>query len=166
MQRLAFGVRRSLQTSVRGFSTEGAAAAKNENLVLRLSSPTASLVAGKEVKLVTVPGADGVYAVGRNAPPMLSELKPGVVSIEYLDGQKEKFFIPGGFAFTNRDNTLEISTPEGVSMDDIDVDALKSEVAAAKSKLAAAEKGSREEAEARLALRLYKTMGFALKVQI
>lgn len=56
---------------------------------------------------------------------MLSELRPGVVLVETEDGASEKYFIPGGFAFTHANGTLDISAPEGCKLDDIDVDAFK-----------------------------------------
>ena len=56
---------------------------------------------------------------------MLSELRPGVVHVEMEDGASEKYFIPGGFAFTHANGTLDISAPEGCKLDDIDVEQFK-----------------------------------------
>ncbi len=36
--------------------------------------------------------------------PVISQLKPGVVTVVHTAGEVEKYFVPGGFAFTHPDS--------------------------------------------------------------
>ena len=82
-------------TAARCMATEAeGGAAVNEELVFNLSVPDRSLVAGKEVTRVTLPGRAGVFGVEKNMPPMVSELRPGAIMVEYTSSEKEEFFIP------------------------------------------------------------------------
>jgi F-type H+-transporting ATPase subunit delta len=61
---------------------EAATAAKLPELTLNFAAPTRAFVNKKEVKRVTVPSRDGALGLERNAPPLLAELRPGVVRVE------------------------------------------------------------------------------------
>lgn len=63
-----------------------------------------------------------------------------------------------------RARRLDVSTVEGVKLDQIDVDALRTANAAALKKRDAAAAGSKEHAEAKLALETFRTIALALKV--
>jgi hypothetical protein len=75
-------------------------------------------------------------------------------------------FIPGGFAFKHANNTMDISAPEAVKLEDIDVDALRAANSEAAKRLAAAGAGTRDAAEARAALEVYSALGKTLKVTL
>lgn len=102
----------------------------------------------------------------KNMPPTVAELRPGVVLVEYEKGDKEEFFVPGGFAFKHKDNNLVVSCPEGVALSDIDGDRVKAEADALNAKKASAAKGSKEEAEAIIGLEVFKALGHALKITV
>lgn len=160
--------------AVRSFTTSrlvaaaepAAAAAATSELVLNFAAPTRSLVAKKVVSRVTLPGRDGAFGIEKNSPPLVSELRPGVVRVDFADNSSEDFFIPGGFSFKHANNVIDVSTPEGIKLDQVDVDALKLANGEATKKRDAATPGSKEHAEAKVVLELYRTLSQALKVTL
>jgi F0F1-type ATP synthase epsilon subunit len=143
----------------------GSAGAASE-LTLTLAVPHRPLVSKKQVKRVTLPGRGGTFGLEKNSPPMLSELKPGLVRIDHLDNTVEDYFIPGGFSFKHPDNTMDVSSPEGVKLEHIDVDALRQANAEAIKKRDAAAVGSKDAAEANITLEVYKSLAAALKMTL
>lgn len=143
-----------------------APAGKLAELTLNFASPNRAIVNKKEIKLVTVPGREGALGLEKNAPPMVSELRPGVVRVDYLDNTSEEVFIPGGFAFKHPNNSLDISAPEAVKLDTIDVEALRSANAEAVKALAAAGSDVKAAAEAKIALEVYGALGKSLKISL
>ncbi len=143
-----------------------ATAAVLPELTLTLALPNRSLVAKREVARVTLPGRDGVFGTEKNSPPVVAELAPGLVRVDYLDATSEEFFIPGGFAFKHANNSMDVSTVEGVKLDTVDVDALRAANADAVKRRDAAEAGSKPHAEAKLAIEVYRTLGLALKIAL
>ena len=124
---------------------------------MTFATPHRALVVKKEVKRVTVPGRDGAMGIEKNSPPMLTELKPGLVRVDFNDSTpSEEFFVPGGFAFKHANNVMDVSAPEGVKLDSIDADALRAANAEAVKALAAATAGSKAAAEAKIQLEVFK----------
>lgn len=130
--------------------------AKLSELVLNFALPHRSLVAKKEVKRVTVPSRDGALGIAKNSPPILAELGPGIVRVDFNDNSSEEFFVPGGFAFKHANNVMDVSAPDGVKLDTIDVEAMRAANAAAQKALGAAAAGSKEQALAKTEVELYK----------
>ena len=163
------GLRRGLHASAlarKDVGAEKAVVGKLEQLTLNFAIPHRAIVNKKEVKSVTIPGREGVMGVERNAPPVVAELKPGVVRVDFLDNTTEEVFIPGGFAFKHANNTMDISAPEGVKLEHIDVEALRVRNTEAALKLAAAVAGSKEAAEAKIVLEVYAALSKAVKVSL
>jgi len=160
------GVRAFHVASVATAAAEkAAAAADTSELVLNLAVPHRSLVAKMAVKRVTLPGRDGVFGVEKNSPPLLSELRPGVIRVDFNDGASEEYFVPGGFSFKHANNVMDVSCPEGVKLDQVDVDALRAaNTEAGKKRDAAA--GSKEAAEAKVVLELYRSLSQSLKITL
>jgi F-type H+-transporting ATPase subunit epsilon len=154
-----------IATRVAGRSMASTAAAPTE-LVLNFAVPSAGLVSKKEVKRVTLPGRDGSFGIEKNSPAMLSELRPGVVRVDYADNSTEDFFIPGGFSFKHAHNVMDVSAPEGVKLDQVDVEALRAANSEATKRRDAATAGSKEHAEAKLSLEVYRALAQALKVTV
>jgi F-type H+-transporting ATPase subunit epsilon len=65
-----------------------------------LVSPEKLLFSG-EVESVIAPGADGQFTVLKDHAPVMTTLKPGVVTIADGAGKVEKLFVRGGFADVN-----------------------------------------------------------------
>lgn len=135
-------------------------------LQLNFAIPHRPLVNKKEIKRVTVPGRDGVLGIERNTPAMLTEMQPGVVRVDYMDNSTEEFFVPGGFTFKHPNNTIDISAPDGVKLESIDVEALRAANKAAAGKVASAAAGSKEGAEARVQQEVFKALAQSLKVAL
>ena len=76
-----------------------------DNMKFDLVSPERSLVSG-EASAVQIPGADGDLTVMQGHSPLITTLRPGVLTVEGPDGTRQ-YAVSGGFA--------EISA-EGVSV--------------------------------------------------
>lgn len=160
-------VRRLHSSALRAADAPAAAAAgKLAELTLNFAVPDRSLVNKKEVKRVTLPGRDGAIGIEKNSPPLMTEMRPGVVRVDFMDNSSEEFFVPGGFTFKHANNAIDVSAPEGVKLDQIDTDALKAANAEAAKRRDAATAGSKEYVEAKIALDLYRIMAQSLKVQL
>jgi F-type H+-transporting ATPase subunit epsilon len=61
-----------------------------------LVSPERLLFSG-EVEQVIVPGSEGEFTVLRDHAPVMTTLRPGIVTIESASGE-QKLFVRGGFA--------------------------------------------------------------------
>lgn len=97
-----------------------------------------------EVDSVIVPTASGEAGILPNHAPLISALKPGVLSYT-TKGSTEKLAISGGFVEVNSDK-VAVLADTAESGADIDVDAARAEREAAEKALAAAG-GSIEESE-------------------
>ncbi len=62
-----------------------------------LVSP-ARLLLSREVEMVVVPGEDGDFGVLPRHSPMISTLRPGVISVHEDGAVSESIFVAGGFA--------------------------------------------------------------------
>ena len=99
-----------------------------------------------EVESVTVPTASGEAGILTNHAPLVSALKPGIVSYT-VKGSTAKLAISGGFIEVSA-NRVSVLADTAVAADEIDVDAARAERDAAEKALAAASVGSSEETEA------------------
>ena len=66
-------------------------------VILELVIPT-SLAVSEEVDMVVVPGHEGDFGVLYGHTPMLTTIRPGVVSIYTGEEITKSFFVEGGFA--------------------------------------------------------------------
>jgi F-type H+-transporting ATPase subunit epsilon len=62
-----------------------------------LVSPERLLVSEK-VESVVIPGAEGEMTVMANHAPVMTTIKPGVVTVKPVSGAEERFVVFGGFA--------------------------------------------------------------------
>lgn len=163
------------RTAIRAFSSArlvaaaekaAPAAAASENLVVTFALPNRAVVSKKELKRVTVPAKEGVIGLERSAPTGVYELGPGQVTLDHVDGSREDYFIPGGWVFKHQDNSVDLSSVEAVKMENVDVEALRSANADALKRRDAAAPGSKEQAEAKISIELYRTLGQTLKVNL
>ncbi|MCX8500413.1 MAG: ATP synthase F1 subunit epsilon [Alphaproteobacteria bacterium] len=77
-------------------ATESSAEEAQTSLSFELVSPERVEVARK-IRMVTLPGSEGQFAVLVNHAPLVAALRPGVVVIEDAHGPAERFFVDGGF---------------------------------------------------------------------
>ena len=161
--RFARAFRASAARAADAAAATGAAAPE---LTLNFAVPSKALVYKRAVKRVTLPGRDGAFGLEKNSPPLLSELKPGVVRVDYEDNTSEEHFIPGGFCFKHPNNVVDVSAPESLKLDQVDPEALKASNAEAQKKKDAAAPGTKEAVEAQLSLEVYRILSQAAKVQL
>lgn len=86
------------------------------NLHFELVSPERLLLSG-EVAQVVIPGTEGEMTVLPGHAPVLSTLKPGVISVTSSEGAPaERIFVRGGFAEINPKGLIvlaELAVPLG-----------------------------------------------------
>ncbi len=68
-----------------------------ESFNFELVSPE-SLLLSAEASIVSVPGIDGDMGIMGNHAPVMTSLRPGLVSAELADGSTAVYFVRGGFA--------------------------------------------------------------------
>lgn len=62
-----------------------------------LVSPEKLLLSG-EAEIVSIPGSEGDMGVLANHAPVMTSLRPGLVTAKMADGGEQIFFVRGGFA--------------------------------------------------------------------
>ena len=110
------------------------------------------LVLSAEVDMVVVPGAEGDFGVLPGHAPLVSNVRPGVISI-YNDRVIEaQVFVAGGFAEVS-DSRLTVLTEDAVALDDIDRAGADARLAEARQAVDdAGDDRARAEAEKQLAI--------------
>ena len=111
-----------------------------------LVSPERLLFAG-DVEQVVVPGSEGEFTVLKDHAPLMTTLRPGIVSIEGASGA-QRLFVRGGFAdvaTTGLTILAELATP----LEEFNAARLEIELEAARAEEAAAasDEGKRLAAE-------------------
>ena len=95
-------------------------------LKFELVSPERLLSSG-EVQQVVVPGTEGDFTVLVNHAPVLSTLKPGVVTVTDDGGSEERIFVRGGFAEVNPAG-LTILAEEAIAMSELSAEDLAQKI--------------------------------------
>ncbi len=110
------------------------------------------LVLSAAAGMVVVPGAEGDFGVLPGHAPLISNVRPGVISV-YQDRVIEaRIFVSGGFAEVS-DNRLTVLTEEAVVVDEIDRAAAEARLAEARQAAeVAGDDPARAAAEKRLAI--------------
>ena len=108
------------------------------------------LVASEQVAMVVVPGAEGDFGVLPQHSPMISTIRPGVISIYSNDttNVSSKIFVAGGFAEVVGDRCTVLAE-EAVAVSDLDAAAAKDRLSAAESALSSASSGGEKNAAVR-----------------
>lgn len=68
-----------------------------ETFKFELVSPERLLVS-EEVEAVVIPGVEGEFTAMANHSPLMTTVKPGVVSVRFGGGREERYVVFGGFA--------------------------------------------------------------------
>ncbi len=101
-----------------------------------LVSPEKLIFSG-EVEAVTVPGLEGEFTVLKDHAPLMSTLKPGVVSVEGTPGSATKLFVRGGFADVAL-HGLTILAEYAVPLEELNAALIDADIKAAEAEVAAA----------------------------
>ena len=109
-----------------------------DTLQLDLVSP-AKLLMSESVGMVVVPGIEGYFGVLPDHMPLLSTLRPGVVSVHdgVTDAPAKQFFVDGGFAEVNPEGCT-LLVDEAIAVDEITADNIAERRSAAEERVQAA----------------------------
>jgi len=124
-----------------------------DTLQLDLVSP-AMLLLSESVGMVVVPGVEGYFGVLPNHMPLVSTLRPGVVTVHdgITDAARKSFFVDGGFAEVNPESCT-LLVDEAIPVEELTVDSIAERLTAAEEKRdSAATDEDRSAAEAALAV--------------
>ncbi|MBT5242324.1 MAG: F0F1 ATP synthase subunit epsilon [Rhodospirillaceae bacterium] len=122
-----------------------------DTLQLELVSP-AKLLMSESVGMVVVPGIEGYFGVLPDHMPLLSTLRPGVVSVHdgVTDAPAKQFFVDGGFAEVNPEGCT-LLVDEAIAIDEITADNIAERRSAAEELIQSADTdGDRAAAEKKL----------------
>ena len=86
----------------------------------------------KNVSMVVVPGADGLFGVLPRHTAMLSTLAPGVVNVYEGDNVTESLFVVNGFAEVTEERCTVLAE-EVIPVGDIDTDKYEKQIEALKN---------------------------------
>jgi F-type H+-transporting ATPase subunit epsilon len=110
------------------------------------------LLLSEEVEMVVVPGAEGDFGVLIGHAPMISALRPGVISTYAGEKVDKRIFVAGGFAEVTGERCTVLAE-EAMPVDEIDAAAADERLAAAREALNAADSDTaRSSAELGLAV--------------
>jgi F-type H+-transporting ATPase subunit epsilon len=85
------------------------------------------VLASEEAYMVVVPGEAGDFGVLADHSPLLSSIRPGVVTVTSPDGGVRKIFVAGGFADVNG-KICSVLAEEAVNVNELDKAALQEEL--------------------------------------
>ena len=100
---------------------------------LELVTPDKVLFSG-QVDQVDVPGTEGYFGVLAGHAPMVSALRPGVMTV-FVNGQEQKMVVLGGFAEVSADGKLTVLADLADSVEEFDRDAIAQRIAAQEEKI-------------------------------
>ena len=114
-----------------------------------LVSPERLLISA-EVDQVDVPGSEGDFGVMANHAPVMTTLRPGVLTIQSPGKAGEKYFVRGGFAEVTLGG-LTVLAEEAMPLADLDMAALDQRIKNAEEDVADAKDDAvRERAKTQL----------------
>jgi F-type H+-transporting ATPase subunit epsilon len=114
-----------------------------------LVSPERLLLSG-EVEQVLVPGAEGDMTVLAHHAPLLTTLRPGLLDIGLPGGERQRYFIRGGFAEVGPSG-LTVLAETAIDLVELDAGRLAQAVKDAEEDVADAAEGAvRDRAETKL----------------
>ena len=111
-----------------------------------LVSPERRLVSG-QATAVRIPGADGDMTAMADHAPLVTTLRPGILTVE-MDGGEQKFAVTGGFAQISAEGT-SVLAEEALPLAEVTAEFLSARVAKARDAQSAAD-GAAADAAAKL----------------
>jgi F-type H+-transporting ATPase subunit epsilon len=117
-------------------------------LHFELVSPARLLFSG-DVASVIIPGTEGEMTILPQHAPVLSTLRPGIVTVAKDGGTSEKIFVRGGFAEVNAKG-LTVLAETAIPMSELDASAMSAQIKTAEDEVTAAkdDEGKRKANEA------------------
>jgi F-type H+-transporting ATPase subunit epsilon len=124
-----------------------------------LVSPERLLVSD-QVEMVVVPGAEGDFGVLPGHSPLISTLRPGVITIYENRQHKDAIFVAGGFAEVTPERCTVLAE-QAIKIDEADRTEVESDLRAARAALEAATEET-ERAAARRRVQIFEALIAAL----
>jgi F-type H+-transporting ATPase subunit epsilon len=109
------------------------------NFHFELVSPEKLLFSG-DVEQVDVPGVEGDFGVLANHAPMVTTLRPGILTV-YAGGSAQKIVVLGGFAEVSK-NGLTVLADVAEAVEDIDRGMIETRIDELEKRAAKMEPGS------------------------
>ncbi|QPC43640.1 F0F1 ATP synthase subunit epsilon [Kaustia mangrovi] len=97
-----------------------------EELNFELVSPE-RLLMSDAVEQVTVPGSDGDFTVFARHAPVISTIRPGVLTVRRPGSDEERIYLRGGFAEVNPKGLIVLAE-EAIPLGELDSEALAQQV--------------------------------------
>ena len=113
-----------------------------DTTLFELVSPE-KLDLSKNVSMVVVPGAEGLFGVLPRHTSMLSTLAPGVINVYEGDNVTDSLFVVNGFAEVTEERCTVLAE-EVIPVDDIDTDNYEKQIEALKDEASRSESNSAE----------------------
>lgn len=85
------------------------------------------LLLSEDVASVSIPGTEGEMGIFPGHAPVLSTLRPGVITVNREQGQPDRIFVRGGFAEVNPQG-LTVLAETAIALADLDAAALSQQV--------------------------------------
>ncbi|KAJ2011834.1 delta subunit of the central stalk of mitochondrial F1F0 ATP synthase, atp16 [Coemansia sp. S85] len=148
-------------TCARFYASETAAAAPAAGkLVVNFALPHAAILKGTEVNQVDMSAISGDLGILADHVPTIEQLKPGVIDI-ISDSGSAKYFVSGGFAIMNPNSVLNINAIEAFKLEDLDPQAVATNLAESQ-RLASSAKDEVTKEAAAIEVELYEAIQTAL----
>ena len=103
------------------------------SFLFELVAPEKLMFAG-DVEEVVVPGTEGEFTVLKDHAPMMSTLKPGIVTVAETAGKRTRLFVRGGFADV-APTGLTILADRAVPVEELDAAAIDAEIRGAREEV-------------------------------
>ena len=113
-----------------------------DTTLFELVSPE-KLVMSKEVSMVVVPGAEGLFGVLPRHASMLSTLAPGVINVYDGDSVTDSLFVVNGFAEVTEERCTVLAE-EVIPVEDIDTEKYEKQIEALKDEASRSGDGAAE----------------------
>ncbi|CAO3619381.1 unnamed protein product [Cunninghamella echinulata] len=143
----------------RFYATE--AAASSDKLRLTFVLPHKAIYNAQDVQQVNLAATSGDMGILANHVSTIEQLNPGVVEVIESSDITKKFFVSGGFATVNPDNTLNINAVEASPIEDFSLERVQSALAEAQ-RIANGTGSEVEKASAKIEVELYEALQHAL----
>lgn len=121
------------------------AEASSDKVAFELVSPE-RVLASLEADMVVVPGEEGDFGVLANHAPLLSLLRPGVISIYQGNDVQDRVFVEGGFAEVNPEGLIVLAEA-AAPMKELSLDKARQQLKDAEEDLADTKEPSESEKE-------------------
>ncbi|KAJ1960092.1 delta subunit of the central stalk of mitochondrial F1F0 ATP synthase, atp16 [Dipsacomyces acuminosporus] len=148
---------RASRLATRFYASEASSTGK---LVVNFALPHETVLKNKEVHQVDLSAVSGDLGILADHVPTIEQLKPGVIDFISESGSV-KYFVSGGFAIMNPNSVLNINAIEAFKLEDIDAQAVASNLAESQRLVSSAKDEVAKEAAA-IEVELYETLQAAL----